>query len=427
MPAHPAARPHGSWVPMRRDHPFGLQTLPYGSFTGPDGPPHAGVAIGDHILDVTAAWPALAATDRDLFAAGSLDRLLAAGPATWSHTRATVTGWLGDAAHQESVSRFLLPARDVSMLLPFTVADYADFYASEHHAANLGRMFRPGSEPLTANWRHMPIGYHGRAGTVVVSGTPVIRPRGQRRTAAGDITVGPSLRLDIEAELGFVVGVPTAMGQSVALGDFDRHVFGVCLVNDWSARDIQAWEYVPLGPFLGKSFATSLSPWVVPLSALEQARVAPPPRDPRPVPYLDDSLEAAWGLDVQLDVALNGTTISEPGFAQMYWTAAQQLAHMTVNGARLRTGDLFASGTISGPTKDSRGSLIELTWNGLEPLTVRGNHRTFLEDGDEVVITATAPGPAGTRVGLGEVRGTVLPHPEHTVPPGAPSARAGNR
>ncbi|MFD8810014.1 fumarylacetoacetase [Streptomyces sp. NPDC059627] len=412
---------------MRQDHPFGLQTLPYGSFTGPDGRPHVGVAIGDHVLDVSAAWPTLAVTGRQLFAAGSLDRFLAAGPATWSSVRADLTRLLGDDAYRESVSRFLLPADAVAMLLPFTVADYADFYASEHHAANLGRMFRPDSEPLSANWKHMPIGYHGRAGTVVVSGTPVVRPRGQCRAAAGGITVGPSRRLDIEAELGFVVGVPTAMGQSVALGDFDRHVFGVCLVNDWSARDIQSWEYVPLGPFLGKSFATSVSPWVVPLSAFEQARVAPPRREPQPVGYLDDTREAAWGLDVRLEVSLNGTTISEPGFAEMYWTAAQQLAHMTVNGARLRTGDLFASGTVSGPTKDSRGSLIELTWNGLEPLTVRGGRRTFLEDGDEVVITATAPGPAGTRVGLGEVRGTVLPSPERTTLSGAALGEEGNR
>jgi fumarylacetoacetase len=298
------------------------------------------------------------------------------------------------------------------MLLPFEVADYVDFYASEHHAANLGRMFRPGSEPLTPNWKHMPIGYHGRAGTVVVSGTPIVRPQGQRRTADGDIQVGPSTRLDIEAELGFVVGVPSTMGTPVPLSRFDRHVFGVCLLNDWSARDIQAWEYVPLGPFLGKSFATSISPWIVPLAALEHARVAPPPRAPRPVGYLDDTGEASWGLDIRLEVWLNGTKVSEPPFAEMYWTPAQQLAHMTVNGAGLRTGDLFASGTISGPTPESRGSLIELTWNGEHPLQVEGGERTFLADGDEVVITATAPGPYGTPIGLGEVAGTVVASPE---------------
>nr|WP_248508423.1 fumarylacetoacetase [Streptomyces sp. D2-8] len=394
---------------MRQDHPFGIQTLPYGSFTRADGRARVGVAIGDHVLDLSAAWPALAPAEEDLFATGSLDRFLAAGPSSWDRVRCAVTRWLSDEREREHVHGFLLPSAEATMVLPFTVADYVDFYASEHHAANLGRMFRPSTDPLTANWKHMPIGYHGRAGTVVVSGTPIARPQGQQRTAEGAITVGPSLRLDIEAELGFVVGVPTALGEQVPVSAFDQYVFGVCLVNDWSARDIQAWEYVPLGPFLGKSFATSLSPWIVPLAALEEARTAPPPRDPRPVTYLDDSGEAPWGLDVRLQVSVNGTQVSEPCFADMYWTAAQQLAHMTFNGASLRTGDLFASGTISGPTEQSRGSLIELTWNGRDPLEINGGRRTFLEDGDEVVITATAPGPAGTFVGLGEVRGRVTP------------------
>jgi fumarylacetoacetase len=397
------------WVPVPPDHPFGLQTLPYGSFTGADGRPHAGVAIGDHVLDLTTAWPELAPDRPELFAAGSLDGLLAAGPAVWTGVRAAVTGWLSDEAGQDRVAGFLRPRADVELLLPFAVADYVDFYSSEHHATNVGTMFRPGSDPLTPNWKHMPIGYHGRAGTVVVSGTPVIRPRGQLRSADGAVRVGPSARLDIEAELGFVVGVPSALGTPVPLGHLDRHVFGVCLVNDWSARDIQAWEYVPLGPFLGKSFATSVSPWIVPLAALRSARVPPPPRTQPLVGYLDDADAPPWGLDVRLEVRLNGTTVSRPPFATMYWTAAQQLAHMTVNGARLRTGDLFASGTVSGPERDTRGSLIELSWNGQEPFTVDGRARTFLEDGDEVVITATAPGPDGTVVGLGEVRGTVVP------------------
>ncbi|WP_413797112.1 fumarylacetoacetase [Streptomyces iranensis] len=394
---------------MRPDHPFGIQTLPYGSFARPDGRARVGVAIGDHILDLSAAWPTLAPAEENLFSSGSLDRFLAAGPVLWDRVRSALTRWLGDEREGEHVHGFLLPAAEAVMLLPFTVADYVDFYASEYHAANLGRMFRPGTDPLTPNWKHLPIGYHGRAGTIVVSGTPVPRPRGQRRTADGSITVGPSLRLDIEAELGFVVGVPTTIGEQVPLSAFDQHVFGVCLVNDWSARDIQAWEYVPLGPFLGKSFATSVAPWIVPLAALEEARTAPPPRTPRPVAYLDDSDEARWGLDVRLKVAINGTEVSEPRFRDMYWTAAQQLAHMTVNGASLRTGDLFASGTISGPAEQSRGSLIELTWNGREPLEINGGRRTFLEDGDEVVITATAPGPGGAVVGLGEVRGRVTP------------------
>ncbi len=247
---------------------------------------------------------------------------------------------------------------------------------------------------------------------MVVSGTPVSRPQGQRKAPADAApSFGPTRRLDIEAEVGFVVGAPSVLGEPVTLDRFDEHVFGVCLVNDWSARDIQAWEYVPLGPFLGKSFATSVSPWIVPLAALEHARVTPPTRDVELLPYLDDRAgDRPWGLDLALEVRLNGHQVSRPPFASMYWTAAQQLAHMTVNGASLRTGDLFASGTVSGPEPETRGALIELTWNGENPLKLPdGTTRTFLEDGDEVTITATAPGPDGTVIGFGEVAGRVTP------------------
>jgi fumarylacetoacetase len=298
------------------------------------------------------------------------------------------------------------------MHLPVEVADYVDFYSSQHHAENLGRMFRPDSPPLTPNWKHLPIGYHGRAGTVQVSGTPVIRPSGQRKAPTDKApTFGPSQRLDIEAEIGFVVGTPSELGTPVPLRAFPEHVFGVCVVNDWSARDLQSWEYVPLGPFLGKSFLTSVSPWVVPLAALEAARVSPPARDPQPLPYLDDS-DSPWGLDITLEVRLNGELISCPPFGSLYWTAAQQLAHMTVNGASLRTGDLYASGTVSGPAKSQRGSFIELSWGGTEPLELPdGTTRTFLEDGDIVTITATAPGPDGTRIAFGDVTGRIEPTP----------------
>jgi fumarylacetoacetase len=392
--------------------PFGIETLPYGSFTTPGlaGGWRVGVAYGAHVLDLTAASAVLLPEHAGLFAAGTLDGLLGAGPEVWARVRAAVTEWLTEERHRAAVEPLLVPAWAARTRLPFTVADYVDFYASEHHATNLGRILRPGGEPLTPNWRHMPIGYHGRAGTVVVSGTPVVRPQGQLRDGAGP-TFGPSLRLDIEAEVGFVVGTPSTPGRPVPLADAGRHIFGACLVNDWSARDIQAWEYVPLGPFLGKSFATSLSPWIVPLAALEHARVAPPPREPRPLPYLDDTREAApWGFDLALTVTLNGHAVARPPFAAMYWTAAQQLAHLTANGAWLRTGDLLASGTVSGPERGQRGSLIELTWNGAEPLRLPdGSARSFLADGDEVVITASAPGPGGARVGFGEVRGRVLP------------------
>jgi fumarylacetoacetase len=292
--------------------------------------------------------------------------------------------------------------------MPFEVADYVDFYASEHHASNLGRLFRPDAEPLLPNWKHLPVGYHGRAGTVVVSGTDIVRPCGQRKAPEEPApSYGPTRRLDIEAELGFVVGTGSALGDRIGVDEFAEHVFGVVLVNDWSARDLQAWEYVPLGPHLGKSFATSVSPWVVPLAALEDARVPLPGQDPEPLPYLLSDQD--WGLDVELTVDWNGEPVSRPPYREMYWSPAQMLAHMTVNGAAARTGDLFASGTISGPEKHQYGAFIELTRGGREPVTVKGEERTFLLDGDEVVISATAPGAGGARIGFGEVAGTISP------------------
>ncbi|MEZ0067383.1 fumarylacetoacetase [Streptacidiphilus sp. MAP12-20] len=404
-----------SWLDLPSDSPFGLHNLPYGVFTTPgDERRRIGVAVGDQVLDpgAVAAELGLDAELVTLLAARSLNPLLAAGRPTWTLVRAQLTAWLTDPAFRAAVEPHLTPRAEVALHLPFEVGDYVDFYASEHHATNLGHLFRPGSEPLTPNWKHLPIGYHGRSGTVVVSGTPVVRPQGQRKAPADAApSFGPSRRLDIEAEVGFVVGAPSELGTAVPLADFAEHVFGVCLVNDWSARDIQAWEYVPLGPFLGKSFATSVSPWVVPLDALAHARVAPPARDVEPLPYLDDRDDKEpWGLDIALEVRLNGTVVSRPPFAAMYWTAAQQLAHMTVNGASVRPGDLFASGTVSGPERGTEGALIELTWNGERPTTLAdGTTRAFVEDGDEVVITATAPGPDGTVIGFGEVAGRVLP------------------
>jgi fumarylacetoacetase len=394
---------------------FGPHNLPYGVFSTAAGPGRRlGVAYGDHILDVGAAARATGAPAdlTALLTAPSLNPLLAAGRPAWTRVRAALTAWLTADAYRAAVEPCLLPRADATLHLPFQVADYVDFYASEHHAANVGRIFRPGAEPLPPNWKHLPIGYHGRAGTVVVSGTPVVRPCGQRKAPADPAPdYGPSRRLDIEAELGFVVGAPSPQGSRVALAEADEHVFGVCLVNDWSARDIQSWEYVPLGPFLGKSFATSVSPWVVPLDALAAARIDPPARDTEPLPYLDDrAARPPYGLDIALEVRLNGHPVARPPFAAMYWTYAQMLAHMTVNGASLRAGDLFASGTVSGPDPFSRGALIELTRNGEQPLELPdGTRRGFLEDGDEVTITATAPGPDGGRIGLGEVTGRVLP------------------
>ncbi len=398
-----------TWLELGPDHPFGLGNLPYGSFADSAGRRHAAVHIGDHALSLTQATEALATEYAAVFADGSLDRFLAAGRPAWTAVRSLARSWLSDEAHRPVVEPLLISLSGVELLLPFTVGDYVDFYASEQHATNVGRIFRPGQEPLTPNWKHLPIGYHGRSGTVVVSGTDVRRPLGQARDADGSVVFGPSRRLDLEAEVGFVVGSGSALGEPVPLAAFADHVFGVCLVNDWSARDIQAWEYVPLGPFLGKSFATSVSAWITPLDALAAARLPGPQRDPAPLPYLDDTSEP-WGLDIDLDVRLNGELISSPRFAGMYWTPAQMLAHLTVNGASVRPGDLFASGTVSGTGLRERGSLLELAWGGTEPLVLAdGSTRTFLEDGDEVVLSASAPAPDGARIGLGEVRGRITP------------------
>ncbi|MFD5404240.1 fumarylacetoacetase [Streptomyces griseorubiginosus] len=392
--------------------PFGPHNLPYGVFSTPSSPRTVGVRLGDHVLDAGAAAGALSSPYADLLARPTLGPLLAAGRTAWSDVRRALTAWVTVPAHQEVIADFLHPLSSVELHLPFEVADYVDFYASENHARNVGQIFRPDGEALTPNWKHLPIGYHGRSGTVVVSGTDVVRPSGQRKVPADAAPVfGPSVRLDIEAEVGFVVGVPSALGRPVGIGDFREHVFGLCLLNDWSARDVQAWEYVPLGPFLGKSFATSVSAWITPLDALEEARVAPPERTHELLPYLDDTVPEVepGGYDLRMSVAINGHEVSRPPFATMYWTAAQQLAHMTVNGASLRTGDLYGSGTVSGPAVDERGSLLELTWNGRDVLELPDGKRTFLEDGDVVTLSAWAPGPGGARVGLGDVVGRVVP------------------
>ncbi|MFC9551715.1 fumarylacetoacetase [Rhodococcus sp. NPDC056960] len=380
------------------DSLFGLENLPYGVFSTPGSAPRVGVRVGDSVVDLAAAL------GDAVFAQPTLNAFMAQGRARWTEVRRQITalvqGDIADAA--------VFAVAEVTMHLPVAVADYVDFYASENHATNLGRLFRPDSEPLMPNWKHLPVGYHGRSSTVIVSGTDVVRPCGQRKAPGQDAPdFGPSRRLDIEAEMGFLVGVPTKLGETIAPDEFADYVFGAVVVNDWSARDIQAWEYVPLGPFLGKSFATSISPWVVPLDALEAARIDTPTQDPQPLPYLRG--EQKWGLDIDLAVEWNGHVVSRPPYAQMYWSPAQMLAHTTVNGAAASTGDLFASGTISGPEKDQRGAFIELTWGGQDPVVVGDEKRTFLEDGDEIAISATAPGANGTRIGFGEVRARIAP------------------
>lgn len=358
---------------------FGLDHLPYGVFSVGGGAPAVGVRYGDGVLDLAFE------TGRPELAEPSLNAFLARGRATWREVRDEARALIQDGAET-------VPLADVDLHLPLAVADYVDFYASEHHATNVGRLFRPDDEALLPNWKHLPVGYHGRAGTIVPSGTPIVRPSGQR--GPGDI--GPTRRLDLEAELGFVVGAGSTLGTPVRAADLAEHVFGVVGLNDWSARDLQAWEYVPLGPFLGKSFATSISHWVTPLDALDAAWCALPDQDPRPAEYLAPG--TARGLDLAVEIEIDGQVVSRPPYSSTYWGPAQMLAHLTVNGASLRPGDLFGSGTISGTEPDQVGSLLEL-YGGEQ----------FLDDGSTVVLRYAAPGVGGGRITLGEVRGTISP------------------
>jgi fumarylacetoacetase len=374
-----------------------IDHLPYGVFRHAQGP-RCAARWGDHLIDLHAAESLGHLRADGTLRAESLDRFLAAGPQLHSRVRRELL----DLVSKTIPSEVLVPLDGVELLLPFTVADYVDFYSSENHASNVGKIFRPGQPALLPNWRHLPIGYHGRAGTVVVSGTPIRRPSG----LLGAGKVGPSQRLDIEAEVGFVVATPSRLGTPVPPGAFRDHVFGLVLLNDWSARDIQAFEYQPLGPFLGKSFATSISPWITPLEALDAAWIPAPAQDPPPVDHLADHPHE--GLDLRLSVEWNGVEVSRPPFASLYWTPAQQLAHLTSNGASLRTGDLYASGTVSGESRDEVGSFLELTWGGAEPVDLGTHKRTFLENGDTVVIRGTAPGADGTLVELGSVSGTIV-------------------
>ena len=392
-----------TWVDGATGSPFDVDNLPYGVFSRPGEEPRVGVRIGDHVLDLAPVAAAEMLDVHHVFQEHSLNALMAEGRQVRESVRTWITGLLTDESERDLVEPHLVPLGEVTLHLPVEVADYVDFYASLDHASNVGRIFRPDAEPLLPNWRHLPVGYHGRAGTVVASGTPIVRPSGQRRGGDGP-TYGPSERLDIEAELGFVVGVGSQLGDPVAYDAFADHVFGVVGLNDWSARDIQAWEYVPLGPFLGKSFATSISQWVTPLEALDAAWVDLPGQDPTPLPYLGPG--KTQGLDIAVEVVLNGEVVSRPPYRTMYWSPAQMLAHMSVNGASLRTGDLIGSGTISGPERDQRGSFLELSWGGAAPF---GDGQTFLEDGDEVVLRYTAPGTSGGRIALGEVTGVVEP------------------
>jgi fumarylacetoacetase len=414
-----------SWLPVPAGSDFPIQNLPFGAFSAGGRLPRIGVALGDNVLDLHELAQAGYFDDccePELLQAPLLNPLLAAGRTLWTALRQRLSGLLrvgGDPRLREAnVDRFVRARNDVTMHLPMDVGDYVDFYSSIEHATNLGRMFRPDADALLPNWRWVPVGYHGRCATIVVDGTPVRRPRGQRKLAAAKAPeFGASGRLDIELEMGFVTGPGNRLGEPISVADASEHIFGLVLVNDWSARDIQAWEYQPLGPFLGKSFATTISPWVVTLDALEPFRVEGPRQEPAPLHYLRTG--DAWAYAITLAIELQTQKMRETGvaperisqttFRDMYWNVAQQLAHATANGAVTRPGDLFASGTISGSAPGTQGSLIELTGNGERPLHLpNGETRSFLEDGDEVILRGWCERPAARRIGFGEARGRIL-------------------
>jgi fumarylacetoacetase len=410
-----------SWVAVPDGSPFPIQNLPYGVFSTANAGRRVGVAIGDQILDLQAVagaglFDGLGLPER-VFTQPSLNAFLALGRPAWTTVRAWIVELLSegnDELNRAGVAA-LVPQRHAVMHLAVEIGDFVDFYSSIDHAANVGRLFRPGTEPLLPNWRYLPVAYHGRAGTVVASGTDIVRPKGQRRGPDdGSPTFGPSIATDFELEVGFITGNANPLGEAVPVDRAEDHIFGLCLLNDWSARDLQAWEYQPLGPFLSKSFATSISPWIVTLDALAPHRVDPPGQDPAVLPYLQTRGPTAVDLHLAVDIIPDGatepTTVARTEFAAMYWTMSQQLAHATVNGATARAGDLFASGTVSGPEPGTFGCLLEITKNGTEPITLHdGSQRAYLRDGDTVVLRGQCDSEKGPTIGLGECVGRLMP------------------
>lgn len=408
-----------SFIDVPADSHFPIQNLPYGVFQRAGaGTPSIGVAIGDQILDlyVLQEHGLLAG---NYFSTNTLNRFMAAGRIAWTQVRQRLTKLLSadETAlrdNKEVRSRAFVAQRDVQMLLPAQIGDYTDFYSSREHATNVGIMFRGKENALMPNWLHLPVGYHGRASSIVISGTDLHRPMGQ--TKADDApapTFGPSKVVDFELEMGFLIGPGNPLGESIPTASAMDHIFGMVLVNDWSARDIQKWEYVPLGPFLAKNFGTSISPWVVTMDALEPFRRNGPEQDPQPLPYLRAPQPSAYDINLAVTLqpkdAERATRVTASNFKHLYWSMSQQLAHHTINGCNLQPGDLLASGTISGPTPDSYGSMLELAWKGTKPIDIgHGQTRTSVADYDRITMTGWCQGD-GYRVGFGEVTGQILP------------------
>lgn len=412
-----------SFIEISPDSHFPMENLPYGVFK-PDesSAPRPGVAIGDYVLDLqviasAGLFNAPILTNSDCFHQPNLNKFLEMGRPAWKEARATIQKLLSsmEPALRDNANlkqKALIPAVKVQMLLPMAIGDYTDFFSSMHHAKNCGLMFRGPENAINPNWFHLPIAYHGRASSIVVSGTDIIRPRGQGHPSGNSPYFGPSRKLDFELEMAAVVGPGNKLGESVDVNEAAEHIFGLVLMNDWSARDIQAWEYVPLGPFLGKSFGTTISPWIVTLDALEPFGCDAPQQNPCPLPYLAEKISKNYDISLEVQIRPAGEeasyVVTRSNFNHLYWTVTQQLAHHTINGCNLRPGDLLGTGTISGPEPESYGCLLELTWNGQKTVSLGGATRKFLEDGDEVIFTGCCKGN-GYNVGFGMCSGKIVP------------------
>ncbi len=405
------------WIEIPEDSDFSIHNLPFGIFSTDELSKRVGVAIGNYVLNLNAAYSLRIFRsldlDSDTLVNGSLNDFIAQGKRVTNGVRAILREHLCDSSSPLFKSFPFIPMEEVTMHLPVKVGDYTDFYSSVEHATNVGKMFRDPENALLPNWKHLPVGYHGRASSIIVSGIDIHRPKGQTKPPEGAPVYGPSQRMDFELEMGFIIGKDSSLGDSISTEQAEDYIFGMVLFNDWSARDIQKWEYVPLGPFLGKSFASSISPWVVPLEALDHFRVSGPDQDPKVLPYLEYSGEKNYNINLEVQIhpegSENPTSVSNSNFKYMYWNMAQQLAHHTVNGCNVTVGDIMASGTISGQEPSSFGSMLELSWAGSKPVSLNnGEERKFLKDGDTVVMKGYAE-KDGVRVGFGEVRSKLLP------------------
>jgi fumarylacetoacetase len=420
MPDHPLPALN-TWVEVPKNSDFSIYNLPFGVFKNKKLSPRIGIAIGDKIVDLSVldqeGFFATLFLPEGIFLKDSLNEMISLGKTQTKKIRERVQNLLleGNAELRDHSARgkVMVTRKEAEMLLPVKIGDYTDFYSSMEHAANVGSMFRDPENALLPNWKHLPVAYHGRASSIVVSGTPIYRPKGQSKAAGSELpTFGPSKKLDFELEVAFITGRQTRLGDCVSTADAEEYIFGFVLFNDWSARDIQAWEYAPLGPFLGKNFGSSISPWVVTLEALEPFRTQSPVQEPAVLPYLRCERDHNFDINLEVEIQPEGKKASKvctSNFKHLYWNVAQQLAHHTVNGCNINVGDMMASGTISGPTSDSFGSMIELSWNGSQPVSLgEDEKRNFLEDGDTVIMKGFAE-KGGIRVGFGEVVGQVLP------------------